>query len=60
MIALQAINDFMSVKNMAIAGVSRDKKKLIYGECIFMFMKPSEGFHKFHRFIRRIFGSIPQ
>jgi len=150
MITLQAINDFLSVKDLAIAGVSRDRKKfgfmvfqelkkkgynlypvnpnadiiddtkcyksvseipanltnlyivtakentvqilrdaiekgirnvwiqqksdtpeainlakekgvnLIYGECIIMFLSPSESFHKFHRFIRRLFGGMPR
>jgi uncharacterized protein len=31
---------------------------VISGECILMFAQP-EGFHKFHRFISRIFGKLP-
>jgi len=150
MATLKAINDFLSVKDLAVAGVSRDKKKfgyvvfqelkkkgfslypinpnaetidevkcyksvselpviitnlyivtpkkntaqiirdaiakgirniwiqqksdtseaidlarendinLIQGECIIMFISPSESFHKFHRFIRKLFGGMPR
>jgi predicted CoA-binding protein len=34
--------------------------KLIQGECIIMFISPSESFHKFHRFLRRLFGGMPR
>jgi uncharacterized protein len=44
----------------ALAIANENGIKLISGECIFMFMKAPEGFHKFHRFLRRIFGGIPQ
>jgi predicted CoA-binding protein len=150
MITMQAINDFLSVKDIAIAGVSRDRKKfgfmvfqelkkkgytlypinpntdsiaeekcyksvselpdsatnlyivtpkattlqiikdaigkgiknvwiqqksdtpealalakanginLIHGECIIMHISPSESFHKFHRFMRKLFGGMPR
>ncbi len=150
MVTLKAINDFLSVKELAIAGVSRDKKKfggmvfqelkgkgyklypinpnadtideiqcyktvselpasatnlyivtakvntlqiireaiakgikniwiqqhsdslealelakanginLIYGECIIMFISPKQSFHKFHRFIKKLFGGMPK
>jgi uncharacterized protein len=36
------------------------KKNINYveGECILMYAEP-EGFHKFHRFINKIFGKLP-
>jgi predicted CoA-binding protein len=33
---------------------------LIHGECIIMFISPSESFHKFHRFMRKLFGGMPR
>ncbi len=32
---------------------------LVYGQCIFMFTKPS-GIHKFHYQLKRVFGSLPR
>lgn len=34
--------------------------QVVSGECIFMFIEPVESIHKFHRFLRRIFGSMPK
>jgi len=33
---------------------------LISGECILMFAEPVESIHRFHRFVRRIFGRMPR
>jgi predicted CoA-binding protein len=32
----------------------------VHGECIMMFAEPVESFHKFHRFIWKIFGKLPK
>ena len=32
----------------------------IHGECIMMFAEPVESFHKFHRWIWKVFGKLPQ
>jgi predicted CoA-binding protein len=31
----------------------------VSGDCIFMFMEPMESFHKFHRFLNKLFGKMP-
>ena len=33
---------------------------LIYGECIIMFISPKQNFHKFHMFIKKLFGRMPK
>jgi predicted CoA-binding protein len=33
---------------------------VVAGECILMFAKPVESFHRFHRFIWRMFGKLPK
>lgn len=33
---------------------------LITGECIHMFAEPVEGFHRFHRGIKKLFGKYPK
>ena len=33
---------------------------LVSGECIFMYAEPVESIHKFHRFIRKLFGRMPK
>jgi len=33
---------------------------LITGECLLMYVEPVESIHRFHRFIRRIFGRMPR
>ena len=33
---------------------------LVSGECVFMFLKPVESIHKFHRLIKTIFGGMPR
>jgi uncharacterized protein len=33
---------------------------VIYKHCILMFLEPVAGFHKFHRFIKKIFGGLPK
>ena len=32
---------------------------VIFGECILMYVKPVTSFHAFHRFLRKLFGSLP-
>lgn len=43
----------------ALSIASENEVNLVYGECIIMFISPNESFHKFHRFIRTIFGKMP-
>ena len=33
---------------------------LIHGECIIMFISPTKSFHKFHKFLRKLFGGMPR
>jgi predicted CoA-binding protein len=42
-----------------IAELDRDDVNLIHGNCILMFWKP-EGIHSFHRFLKKIFGGLPE
>ena len=32
----------------------------VHGECILMFAKPVQSYHKFHRFLMRLFGKLPR
>jgi len=43
-----------------IAFAEQEGALLIVHECILMFMEPVEGFHKFHRWIKNIFGANPR
>ncbi|HYX08530.1 MAG TPA: CoA-binding protein [Bacteroidales bacterium] len=48
------------VKDSAILKIIEDNNlNLIQGECILMFAPPVTGFHRFHRFLRGIAGSLP-
>ena len=33
---------------------------LVFGECILMFAETVEGFHKFHRGVKKFFGALPK
>jgi predicted CoA-binding protein len=33
---------------------------IVHGECIFMYAEPVVSFHKFHRFMRQVFGRMPR
>lgn len=44
-----------AVKIASEAGVN-----LVTGECMFMWIEPVSGIHKFHRTIRKIFGLMPR
>ena len=44
----------------AIRMAKNEKTKIITNECILMFSEPVEGFHKFHRFMKKIFGGLPK
>jgi uncharacterized protein len=44
----------------AIEAAEKAGINLITGECIFMFMEPVSGPHKFHRFFKKLFGSYPR
>lgn len=39
---------------------SENNIELIYNRCMFMFIEPVTGAHKFHRFILKIFGTLPK
>lgn len=43
----------------AIELAQTNKVNVIHHQCIFMFTKPT-GIHKFHRTIKRVFGSLPK
>jgi uncharacterized protein len=47
-----------SESNEAVNKCSLKGIEVITRECILMYAKP-EGFHKFHRFIRKLFGGVP-
>lgn len=34
--------------------------EVISGECIYMYLEPVQSIHKFHRFIKRLFGKMPK
>jgi uncharacterized protein len=44
--------------NEIIAELEKEDINLITKECILMFWKPS-GVHSFHRFLKKIFGTLP-
>jgi predicted CoA-binding protein len=37
-----------------------NKVNLVAGQCILMFADPVEGFHKFHRNLKKLFGRLPK
>lgn len=42
-----------------VLSLARDSGiNLIHGECIIMYIKPVAGFHKFHRFLKNLFGGL--
>jgi hypothetical protein len=43
-----------------IAFAEQEGILLIVHECILMFMEPVEGIHKFHRWVKNIFGANPR
>lgn len=44
----------------AIEMAKQNGINLVYGECILMHAEPVKSFHKFHRFMRKIFGGMPK
>jgi uncharacterized protein len=44
----------------AIEYCEKNSINLIYKQCLLMFLEPIEGFHKFHKFIKKIFGGLPK
>jgi predicted CoA-binding protein len=40
----------------AIAGASQAGLQVVSGRCILMYAEPVTGFHRFHRFLNRLFG----
>lgn len=48
----------MSESKEALKELEGSYVNSITGECILMYYKPS-GFHKFHRFLKKIFGRLP-
>ncbi len=43
---------------VTISELEKENVNLIHNECIMMFWKP-DGIHSFHRFLKKIFGSLP-
>jgi uncharacterized protein len=56
------IRDFWMIKGSesieAVEFCNKAGINAVAGECILMFAQP-EGFHKFHRFINKVFGKLP-
>jgi predicted CoA-binding protein len=50
----------MSETPAAIDKATKAGINLIYKKCLFMFSEPVSGMHKFHRSIKKLFGSLPQ
>lgn len=58
------------IKNIWIQQMSDSKEALdyckanginvIYKQCLLMYLEPVEGFHAFHRFLKKIFGGLPK
>jgi predicted CoA-binding protein len=48
-----------SETSAAIELAQTNKVNVIHHQCIFMFTQPT-GIHKFHRTIKRVFGSLPK
>ena len=44
----------------AIAACQESSITVIAKECIFMFIEPVESVHKFHRWLRKLFGRMPK
>ena len=44
----------------AIKFCEENKMSVVSGECIMMFTEPVESFHKFHRWIWKLFGKLPK
>ena len=44
----------------AIEVATSGNVNLVSGECILMFVEPVEGFHKFHRGVKKFFGALPK
>ena len=42
-----------------IGDLEKEDVNLIYKQCIMMFWKP-DGIHSFHRFLKKIFGGLPE
>jgi predicted CoA-binding protein len=50
----------MSETSESIEYALNNNINLITGQCIFMFAEPVEGFHKFHRNLKKLFGRLPK
>jgi uncharacterized protein len=50
----------MSESPEAIEAATAGHANLVYGECILMFAENVEGFHKFHRGVKKFFGALPK
>jgi hypothetical protein len=50
----------MKASQAAIEYAVSNKVNLVAGQCILMFAEPVEGFHKFHRNLKKLFGRLPK
>jgi uncharacterized protein len=50
----------MSDTPEALKLASKGNVNLVHGQCIFMFAEKVEGFHKFHRGVKKFFGALPK
>lgn len=50
----------MSETNEAIEYCEKNGINLIYKLCLLMFLEPVKGYHKVHRFFKKLFGKMPK
>ncbi len=50
----------MSDTSEAIEYCENNNINVIYKQCLLMFLEPVAGFHKFHRFFKKLFGRLPK
>ena len=43
----------------AIELCAKSGLEVVHGECVLMFAEPVASFHKFHRFMKKVFGKLP-
>lgn len=53
---IQQMSDSKEAIDIATSG----NVNLVSGQCILMFAEPVEGFHKFHRGVKKFFGALPK
>lgn len=49
-----------STTKEAVELAKKNNIETITGECLFMYLTPVKGPHRFHRFLRKLFGTMPK